>query len=137
MAAPLSSCGIIANTVVNVVTKIGLILVLPASITDSRYRGGEEEMDIVLQYPEEISTSLENLENLMVPSNTGGQIPLSEVASIEHGFGQKSISRTNQSRVISVTCDIHGRHLNSVNADIQAKLKQIPVPYNTPPFHGQ
>ena len=96
--------------------------------TVSKYRGGEEEMDIVLQYPEEISTSLENLENLMVPSNTGGQIPLSEVASIEHGFGQKSISRTNQSRVISVTCDIHGRDLNSVNADIQAKLKQIPVP---------
>ena len=27
-----------------------------------------------------------------------------------------------------MTCDIHGRDLSSVNADIQAKLKQIPVP---------
>lgn len=98
------------------------------SSTISKYRGGEEELDIVLQYPDEITTSLENLENLMIASNTGGQVPLSEVASIEHGFGQKSITRQNQSRVETVSCDVHGRDLGSVNEDIMAQVKQLPIP---------
>lgn len=41
------------------------------SSTISKYRGSEEELDIVLQYPEEMTKSLDNLQNLMVPSNTG------------------------------------------------------------------
>lgn len=96
--------------------------------TVSKYRGGEEELDIVLKYPKEISTSLENLENLMVPSNTGGQVPLSEVATVEHGFGQKSIQRQDQSRIATVSCSIYGRDLNSVTTDIMAQVNQLPVP---------
>lgn len=74
------------------------------SSTISKYRGSEEELDIVLQYPEEMTKSLDNLQNLMVPSNTGGQVPLSEVAEVVHGFGQKSISREDQSRIATVSC---------------------------------
>ena len=94
----------------------------------STYRGGEEEMDIILQYPKEYATSLENLNNLMIPSNTGGQVPLSEVAAVEHGFGQESIRRTNQSRIETVSCSVYGRDLNSVTTDIMAKVNQLPIP---------
>lgn len=76
------------------------------SSTISKYRGSEEELDIVLQYPEEMTKSLDNLQNLMVPSNTGGQVPLSEVAEVVHGFGQKSISREDQSRIATVSCPV-------------------------------
>ncbi len=98
------------------------------SSTISKYRGGEEELDIVLQYPKEMTTSLEHLENLMIASNTGGQVPLSEVASVEHGFGQKSITRQDQSRVETVTCDVYGRDLSSVNQDIMNQVNQLPIP---------
>ena len=96
--------------------------------TISKYRGGEEELNIVMQYPKELTTSLENLENLMIASNTGGQVPLSEIATIEHGFGQKIISRQDQSRVETVSCDVYGRDLNSVNEDIMAQVNQLPIP---------
>ena len=98
------------------------------SSTISKYRGGEEELDIVLQYPKEMTTSLEHLENLMIASNTGGQVPLSEVASIEHGFGQKSITRQDQSRIETVSCDVYGRDLSSVNQDIMNQVNQLPIP---------
>ena len=98
------------------------------SSTISKYRGGEEELDIVLKYPDEMTTSLDDLRNLMIPSNTGGQVPLSEVASIEHGFGQKSITRQDQSRVETVSCDVYGRDLSSVNTEIMALVDQLPVP---------
>lgn len=94
----------------------------------SKYRGGEEELDIVLKYPDNISTSLENLQNLMVPSNTGGQVPLSEVAQVVHGFGQKSINRENQSRIATVSCGVYGRDLQGVTKDIMAQVNQLPVP---------
>lgn len=97
-------------------------------VTVSTYRGGAEELDIVLRYPDELNTSLEDLENLMVASNTGGQVPLREVASVEHGFGQKSITRENQSRVETVSCSVYGRDVNSVNQDIMAQVNQLPLP---------
>lgn len=98
------------------------------SSTISKYRGGEEELDIVLKYPNEMTQSLDDLRNLMIPSNSGGQVPLSEVASVEHGFGQKTINRQNQSRIETVTCDVYGRDLNSVNQEIMALVNQLPVP---------
>ncbi len=98
------------------------------SSTISKYRGGEEELDIVLQYPKEMTTSLEHLENLMIASNSGGQVPLSEVASIEHGFGQKSITRQDQSRVETVSCEVYGRDIGSVSNDIMAQVDLLPVP---------
>ena len=98
------------------------------SSTISKYRGGEEELDIVMKYPDEMTTSLDDLRNLMIPSNSGGQVPLSEVASIDHGFGQKTINRQNQSRVETVSCDVYGRDLNSVNEEIMALVDQLPIP---------
>lgn len=98
------------------------------SSTISKYRGGEKELNIVLEYPEDMTTSLEHLENLMIASNSGGQVPLSEIASIEHGFGQKSITRQDQSRVETVSCDVYGRDLGSVNNDIMNQVNQLPIP---------
>lgn len=96
--------------------------------TISKYRGSEDEMDIVLRYPPEMTKSLENLQNLMIPSSSGGQIPLSEVAEVTHGFGQKTINRQDQSRIATVSCDIYGRDMGSVYSDIQAQLKNVPIP---------
>lgn len=96
--------------------------------TISKYRGSDDEMDIVLRYPPEMTKSLENLQNLMVPSSSGGQVPLSEVAEVAHGFGQKSINRQDQSRIATVSCDIYGRDMGSVYSEIQAQLKSVPIP---------
>jgi len=65
---------------------------------------------------------------LMIPSSTGGQVPLCEVAEVVHGFGQKSISRQDQSRIASVSCEVYGRDMGSVYQDIQEKIKTIPIP---------
>ena len=96
--------------------------------TISRYRGGEEELDIVLKYPDEMTTSLDDLRNLMIPSNSGGQVPLSEVARIDHGFGQKTINRQDQSRIETVACDVYGRDVSSVNDEIMAQVELLPLP---------
>lgn len=94
----------------------------------SSYKGGEDEIDMVITYPDEVTDTLEKVQQLMVPSNTGGFVPIAEVADLGYTRAQQSITRIDQSRVVTVTASIYGRDLGSISRDIQAKLDQVPLP---------
>lgn len=94
----------------------------------SSYKGGEDEIDMVITYPDEVTDTLEKVQQLMVPSNTGGFVPISEVADLGYTRAQQSITRIDQSRVVTVSASIYGRDLGSISRDIQAKLDQVPLP---------
>lgn len=96
----------------------------------SKYKGGADEEDIIVKLPDYMTESVEDLRQLKVPSNTGGQVPLEEVATIERTVGQTAISRMDQSRVETVSCDVYGRDLGSVSNDIKKALANIAVPAN-------
>ena len=94
----------------------------------SKYKGGADELNIIVKMPDYMADSLEDLRSLKIPSNSGGQVPLEEVATIERTVGQTSIVRMDQSRVVTVSCDVYGRDLGSVSTDVRNALKQIAVP---------
>lgn len=96
----------------------------------SKYKGGADEEDIIVKLPDYMTESVEDLRQLKVPSNTGGQVPLEEVATIERTIGQTAISRMDQSRVETVSCDVYGRDLGSVSNDIKKALANVAVPAN-------
>lgn len=83
---------------------------------------------MVITYPDEVTDTLEKVQQLMVPSNTGGFVPIAEVADLGYTRAQQSITRIDQSRVVTVTASIYGRDLGSISRDIQAKLDQVPLP---------
>ena len=94
----------------------------------SSYKGGEDELDMVITYPDSVTDTLEKVQQLMVPSTTGGFVPISEVADLGYTRAQQSITRIDQSRVVTVSASIYGRDLGSISRDIQAKLAQVPLP---------
>ncbi|MFZ5945130.1 MAG: efflux RND transporter permease subunit [Bacillota bacterium] len=94
----------------------------------SRYRTGGEELDIRVQIPEIDRKNLESLNRLMIPSMAGYNVPLEEVATIEYSVGPTKITRDNQSRQVTVSGDIFGRDLKSVNADVIKAISEIPMP---------
>lgn len=96
--------------------------------TVSKYKGGADEEDIVVKLPDYMTESVEDLRALKVPSNTGGQVPLEEVANIERTVGQTAIVRMDQSRVVTISSDVYGRDLGSVSNDIKKALAQVAVP---------
>jgi multidrug efflux pump len=69
------------------------------------YRSGDDEYDITVRLQETDRTSLKSLENLTVSSVVGQQIPLTSVADIEEGTGYGSITRIDESRVVTVSGD--------------------------------
>jgi len=94
----------------------------------TRYRVGGEEIDIRAALREESAGSLHNLGNIIITSPAGFQVPLEEVADVTVGEGPSSINRVDQVRVVSVSSGIFGRDLSSVMRDIQAGIRQYPLP---------
>ena len=93
-----------------------------------RIRTGEDQIDIRLMYPDGFEQNHHQLASLMITSPTGARVALSTVAEITIAETPSTIVRTDQSRQISVTADIFGRDLGSINRDIQTQLDKMMFP---------
>ncbi len=76
--------------------------------TFARYREQGEDIDVVLSLPEEDKETQLDLEDIKVTSSFGNQVPLSAFATIVETRAPLSISRENQSRVITITASAVG-----------------------------
>ena len=100
-------------------------------IVASRMARDGEELNIRLAIEDTYTTSIQQLENLLISTPTGENIPLKAVAVIERSQGPTQITRTNRLREITVNADIVGRDLGSVVDDIEVALREnIYLPNN-------
>ncbi len=86
------------------------------------------EMDINIVFPEERVSNLVNIEDMSITTGYGYSIPLSSVAEIIMDDVPSSISRDNQRRYVTVSCDVYSRDSGSVGNDVQAVLSQLNMP---------
>ncbi len=96
--------------------------------TVTKYRTGDDEIDIKLKLPENYQEDINYLNNLRISAPGGAQIALSSVASISRVDVPLTINRSNLTREVKVTSDLAGRDLNSVFNDIQAKINKLNLP---------
>ncbi|KMQ68208.1 acriflavine resistance protein B [Chryseobacterium sp. FH2] len=89
----------------------------------------ERRFDLVVRLDSLYRTDIEDVNNLMVPTDTGIQVPLSQVANIEYKLGPAQISREAGKRRIVVGFNVKGRDVESVVKDIQRRLeKEVKLP---------
>ena len=96
----------------------------------TRFREGGEEYNVIVQLDESYRQSRTDLENIFITSITGNQVPLKNVASIVLGEAAAQIDREDQERMISVSCSVSERDLQSVLADVQDQLNDMNYPQN-------
>ncbi len=72
-----------------------------------RIQRGTDELRVMVRYPEDERSSLGNLENLMLRTPSGGEVPLASVASMSLGNSYSNINRENGRRVITVNADVN------------------------------
>ena len=90
----------------------------------SQYRDGEDEYDITVRLREADRQSLESLKELTVVNNRGQEIPLVSVATFDEGTGFGSITRLDQSRVVTVQGDAApGANANAVLGRVRAYIE--------------
>lgn len=82
----------------------------------------ERKFDLVVRLDSLYRSSIEDVANLYIPTNTGAQIPLSQVASVAFKEGPAQISREDAKRRVVVGFNVKDRDVQSVVEDIQEKL---------------
>jgi len=94
----------------------------------SIYREKGEQINIRIRLEEEDRNSIEEVENLLISSSMGLQIPLKEIAEVTVGSGPKGIDRENQQRTVNVSGNISNRFLGKVIQDAQQQLDKLVLP---------
>jgi cobalt-zinc-cadmium resistance protein CzcA len=84
----------------------------------------ERRFDLVVRLDTTFRTDIEDINNLTIPTNTGVQIPLSQVAQVNYKIGAAQISREAGKRRIVIGFNVAGRDVQRVVTDIQEKLAQ-------------
>jgi cobalt-zinc-cadmium resistance protein CzcA len=89
----------------------------------------ERKFDLVVRLDSAYRTSLDDVNNLYIPTKNGNQIPLSQIANISYKLGPAQISREDGKRRVYVSFNVNGRDVQSVVEDIQTKLnKEVKLP---------
>ncbi|HTC63794.1 MAG TPA: CusA/CzcA family heavy metal efflux RND transporter [Candidatus Saccharimonadales bacterium] len=85
---------------------------------------GDRLFDLVVRMKPEYRSSTKAIGNLLVPTPSGQQVPISELATISQGNGASFIYRENNSRYIGVQFSIEGRDLARAVNDAQKAVSQ-------------
>ena len=84
----------------------------------------ERRFDLVVRLDSLHRSGIDDVSNLMIPTSSGVQIPLSQVANIEYKLGPAQISREAGKRRIVIGFNVAGRDVQSVVQDIQQQLSE-------------
>jgi len=95
----------------------------------ARFSLADRQIPIRVGLSEDARERLSTIENLPVPTQAGGSVPLRLVAQISLGAGPTRISRTNQSRMINIGADLAP---GVVSSQAWEKIRQLPTMQNLP-----
>ncbi len=93
---------------------------------------GERKFDLVIRYPEDFRNDETAIGKLRIPTLSGSNVQLGEIASIKKITGPSMIYRDKHKRYGAIKFSIRGRDMGSVIAEAQQKVSaaiQLPKAY--------
>jgi multidrug efflux pump subunit AcrB len=94
------------------------------SQNSAKFSLADRQVPITVSLPESARRDLAVLENLPVPTSSGGSVPLKSVAEIGFGSGPTTVQRTNQTRRIAIGADLAA---GLVTGDAWPKINALPT----------
>ena len=95
----------------------------------AKFSLSDRQVPIRVMLPQDSRRDISIIENLPVPTGTGGTVPLSRVAEIRFGSGPTTIQRYNQMRRIFVGADLAP---NVVKGTAQQEIDKLPIMQSLP-----
>ena len=80
---------------------------------------GNYGLDVIVQYPSALRSSVEAIGAITIPTPTGARIPLSQLAQIRLEAGPVQVSRERAQRLVVVQTDVRGRDLGGFAEEVQ------------------
>lgn len=87
-----------------------------------------QEIDVTMLYPEDERSTIRDLQDMNIQSQTGSTIPLEEVASFNEVQGPIALTREDQQPQSNISSDVTGRDLGSVVSDVEDELANMNLP---------
>lgn len=115
-----------ANYNVSVKDINGIISTAFAGQATSRIYEDERRFDLVVRLDSAYRTSIDDVKNVFVPTKSGIQIPLSQLADISYKDGPAQISREDGKRKIVIGFNVTDRDVKSVVEEVQQKINSKP-----------
>ena len=96
-----------------------------------RIQRGRDDVRVMLRFPKQERTSIANLSDMLITTATGGQVPLSHIATLKPGRSPSTIRRIDRYRTVNVTADVDKQNTNMtvLNAEIKPFLEQLMAKY--------
>src|SRR6185369_8015833 len=88
---------------------------------------GDRHFSVVVRL-DEPSRQLDRLKDILVPTPSGAQVPLSSLVDFKLGSGAMNIARESGQRVVAIGVFIRDRDMGSVVADMQEHAKELKLP---------
>jgi multidrug efflux pump subunit AcrB len=95
----------------------------------AKFSLSDRQVPINVSLSENARRDISTLENLPVPTSSGGSVPLKAVAEIGFGSGPTTINRSNQLRRLSIGADLAP---GFAQGDVFAKVNELPTVKNLP-----
>ena len=90
---------------------------------------GEKRFDLIVRLNTQQRQNIEDIQNLLIPTPQGTQIPLSQLATVEIKNGPNQIQREDAKRRIVIGFNIKNRDVQSIVKELQQKVdNQIKFP---------
>jgi HAE1 family hydrophobic/amphiphilic exporter-1 len=94
----------------------------------TNFKTGDTQVAVLVKYPTEFTNNLENLNQIVLTTTAGTQIPLSAIAKVEPGSGPSQIRHVNQQRLTTVQASVTGAPIGDVANLVQERLDTIQPP---------
>ncbi len=107
--------GVPAQHILEIVEAIG-------GVTVGEIREDQRRFDLVVRLPERYRNDPESVRKILIPTASGGQIPLERLADIQQIEGPSTITREWQRRRIVVQCNVRGRDVGSFVSEAQDRI---------------
>jgi cobalt-zinc-cadmium resistance protein CzcA len=90
---------------------------------------GEKRFDVVVRLKGDLKREVKDVQNLLIPTPQGTQIPLYQLADVQIQDGPNQIQREDAKRRIVVGFNVRGRDVQSIVNELQKKVeKQVKFP---------
>ncbi|HEX4800250.1 MAG TPA: efflux RND transporter permease subunit [Sphingomicrobium sp.] len=95
----------------------------------AKFSLSDRQVPIQVSLSENARRDISTLENLPVPTSSGGSVPLKAVADVGFGSGPTTINRSNQLRRLAIGADLAP---GVVEGDVWAKVNELPAVKHLP-----
>lgn len=85
---------------------------------------GERKFDVVVRMDQEHKKDIVSIQNLLVPTPNGEQVPLHQLAKVELKESPNQIQREDTKRRIVVGFNVRGRDVQSIVEELQQKVNK-------------